>query len=38
MRIDLLLNFSPMAFDVMKKRTGAFKTVREVEYYSALKR
>ena len=38
MRIDLLLNFSPMASDIIKKRTGAFDTVGEVEYYSALKR
>ena len=36
--IDLLLKFSSVAFHVMRQRTDAFKSVREMEHYSALKR
>ena len=38
MIIDLLLNFSSVAFHVMRQRTDAFKSVREMEHYSTYKR
>ena len=38
MRTGLVVHFSSMAFDDVRQRTNAFKILRKVEYYSALKR